>query len=95
MILEKLNFILAYRSSFIKWNIYSMYIEKVLKCFNMKKAWALSAPMVVRSLDVKRHLFRPQEDNEEILGLEVPYLSVIEALIVQDGIAFFVNLLSR
>ena len=58
-----------------------MYIEKVLKCFNMKKACTLSALMVVRSLDVKRHPFYPQEDNEEILDLEVPYLRVIEALV--------------
>ena len=36
--------------------------------------------MIVRSLDVKNDPFRPQEDNEETLGLEIPYLSAIVAL---------------
>ena len=36
--------------------------------------------MVVRSLDAKNDPFRPPEEDEEILGPEVPYLSAIEAL---------------
>jgi hypothetical protein len=36
--------------------------------------------MVIRSLDVKKDHFRPREDDEEILGPEVPYLSAIGAL---------------
>ncbi|KAL6346206.1 hypothetical protein AAG906_027956 [Vitis piasezkii] len=38
------------------------------------------SPMVVQSLDVKNDPFRPYEKDEELLGLEVPYLSVIGAL---------------
>jgi hypothetical protein len=58
----------------------STYTEKVLKHFHMDKAHPLSTPMVVRSLDVKKDPFRPQEVGEETLGPEVPYLSAIGAL---------------
>ncbi|KAI5680773.1 hypothetical protein M9H77_02000 [Catharanthus roseus] len=37
--------------------------------------------MAIRFLDTKKDPFRPQEDNEKLLGLEVPYLSAIGALI--------------
>jgi hypothetical protein len=37
--------------------------------------------MVVRSLDLKKDPFRPHDDEEEILGLEFPYLNVVGALI--------------
>ena len=47
----------------------------------MGKAHPLSTPIIIRSLDVKNGSFRPREDNEEVLGLEVPYLSAIGALI--------------
>ena len=56
------------------------YTERMLKCFNMDKAHPLSAPMVVRSLNVDNDLFLSQEDNEEILCLKVPYLSTIRAI---------------
>ena len=36
--------------------------------------------MIVQSIDVKRNHFHPKEDNKEILGPEVPYLSEIGAL---------------
>jgi hypothetical protein len=58
----------------------STYTEKVLKHFYMEKAHPLSTPMIVRSLDVKKDHFRPREDDEEILGPEVSYLSAIGAL---------------
>ena len=58
----------------------STYTEKVLKQFYMDKAHPLSTPMVGRSLDVKKDPFWPQEDDEETLGPEVPYLSAIGAL---------------
>ena len=66
----------------------------------MDKAHSLSSPMVVRSLDVKKDSFRPCEKNEELLGLEVPYLSVIGALMylvncTRPNIPFYVNLLAR
>ncbi|KAL5539885.1 hypothetical protein UlMin_042920 [Ulmus minor] len=56
--------------------------------------------MVVRSLNVEKDLFRPCEDNEEIVGPEVPYLSAIGALMylancTRPDIAFAVNLLAR
>uniref|UniRef100_A0A2N9J4G7 Reverse transcriptase Ty1/copia-type domain-containing protein n=1 Tax=Fagus sylvatica TaxID=28930 RepID=A0A2N9J4G7_FAGSY len=78
----------------------STYIEKVLKHFHMDKAHPLSTPMVVRSLDVKKDPFRPQEVGEETLGPEVPYLSAIGALMylancTRPDIAFSVNLLAR
>jgi len=75
-------------------------IMKVLKRFNMDKSHSLCTPMVVRSLDVDKDPFRPQEKDEELLGLEVPYLSVIGALMylanyTRPDIAFAVNLLAR
>ena len=66
----------------------------------MDKAHPLSTPMVGRSLDVKKDSFRPQEDDEETLGPEVPYLSAIGALMylanyIRPDIAFAINLLAR
>ena len=76
----------------------SAYTEKILKRFNMDKAYPLSTPMVVRSLDIKKDPFRPKQDNEDILGPEVPYLSAIGALLylaqcTRPDIAFAMNLL--
>ena len=56
--------------------------------------------MIVHSPEVKKDLFCPKEDNEELLGLEIPYYSVIGALMnlanyTWPDIAFLVNLLSR
>ena len=78
----------------------SSYIERLLKRFNMDKAHPLSTPMVVRSLDPQKDQFRPRESDEEILGLEVPYLNAIRALMylaqcMRPYIAFAVNLLAR
>ncbi len=66
----------------------------------MDKAHPLSIPIVVRSLDVNKDPFRPQEDNEEILGPEVTNLSAIGALIylvtiTRPYIVFSVNALAR
>ena len=66
----------------------------------MDKAHPLSSPMVVHLLDVKKDPFRPCEMGEELLGPEVPYLSVIGALLylancTRLDIAFFVKLLAR
>ena len=49
----------------------SAYVKKILKCFYMDKAHPLISPMVVRSLDVKKDPFRPCENGEKVLGLEV------------------------
>jgi hypothetical protein len=56
--------------------------------------------MVVRSLDIEKDPFRPQDEGEKILGPEVLYLSAIGALIylansTRADIAFAVNLLAR
>ena len=66
----------------------------------MDKSHPLSTPMVVRSLEVDKDSFRLNEDTEDILGLEVPYLSAIGALFylancIRPDIAFVVNLLAR
>jgi hypothetical protein len=66
----------------------------------MEKAHPLSTLMVVCSLDVKKDPFRPREDDEEILGPKVPYLSAIGALMylancTRPDIAFSINLLAR
>ena len=49
---------------------------------------------------MKKYLFYPQEDNEELLGLEVSYLNVIGALMyltncTQPDIVFYVSLLVK
>ena len=78
----------------------SSYTEKVLKRFYMDISHLLSSHMVVWSLEVTKDPFRPKEENEELLGPEVPYLSAIGALMylanyTRPDIAFLVNLLAR
>ena len=58
----------------------SIYTEKVLKCFHMDKSHPFSSLMVVRSLEVTEDLFRPKEENQELLGPEIPYLNAISTL---------------
>ena len=48
----------------------------------MDKSYPTKTPMVVRSLDVEKDPFRPREEEEEILGPHVPYLSAIGAIII-------------
>ncbi|GJY38765.1 retrovirus-related pol polyprotein from transposon TNT 1-94 [Tanacetum coccineum] len=78
----------------------SNYTEKVLKHFNMDKAKSLSTPMVGRSLNVDNDPFHPCEEDEDVLGLEVPYLSAIGALMyltncTRPDISFAFNLSAR
>ena len=66
----------------------------------MDKEHLLSFPMVVQSLDVKKDSFRPCKKSEELLGLEVPYLSVTSTLMYlvncsRPDITFSINLLAR
>ena len=66
----------------------------------MDKAHPLNSPMIVRSLEVDKDPFRPKEENEKLLGPEVPYLSAIGSLMylancTRPDIAFSVNLLAR
>ena len=56
--------------------------------------------MVVRSLEVNKNPFRLKEENEELFGPKVPYLSAIGALMylvncTRSDIAFSVNLQAR
>ena len=65
----------------------------------MYKSHLTNSPMVVRSLEVNKDSFRPKK-NEELLGLEVPYLNAIDALMylancTRPNIAFSINLLAR
>ncbi|GJW77705.1 retrovirus-related pol polyprotein from transposon TNT 1-94 [Tanacetum coccineum] len=85
------NDILVYQSN---------YTKKVLKRFNMDKAKSLSTPMVGISLNVDNDPFRPCEEDEDVLGPEVPYLNAIRALMyltnyTRPDISFAVNLLAR
>ena len=78
----------------------STYTKKILKRLYMNKAHPLTSPMVVCSLDVKNDPFRPCEKGEQLLGHEVPYLSVIGSLMylatyTRPNIVFLVNLLAR
>ena len=71
-----------------------------MKHFHIDKSHSLNCPIVVRSLKVNKDLFHHKEDNEELLGPEVSYYSVISALMYLENyirldIAFFVNLLAR
>ena len=66
----------------------------------MDKTHPLNIPMQVCTLDVKKDLFWPRDDNEELLGPELSYLSAIDALMYlannkKPDIAFSVNLLAR
>ena len=63
----------------------------------MDKSHPLSSPMVIRSLEVTKYPFPSKEENEELLGLEVPYLSALMYLAnyTRPDIAFSINLLAR
>ena len=101
--LRKTKFCLGLQIEHLKSGIFvhqSNYTEKVLKRFYMDKAHPLSSRMMIWSLNIKDDPFRPQEENEEILGPEVPYLNAIGALMYLENntrpdIAFSVNLLTR
>lgn len=57
-------------------------ITNMLKRFYMDNLHQLHTLMVVRYLEVVKDPFRPQEKNEELLGPEVSYLSVVRAIII-------------
>ena len=66
----------------------------------MDRAHSLSSPIIIRSLDLKNDTFRPCENGEELLDLEVPYLSVIGALMCLANcthlyIVFFYQFISQ
>ena len=66
----------------------------------MDNSHPLSTPMVVRLLDINTDPFRPQENDEELLGDETPYVSAIGALMylannTRQDIYFAVSLPAR
>ncbi|XP_070017210.1 secreted RxLR effector protein 161-like [Nicotiana sylvestris] len=66
----------------------------------MDNAHPLSTSMVVRSLDINKDPFQLQENDEELVGDETPYLNTIRALMylannTRPEIAFAVSLLAR
>jgi len=73
----------------------------MLEKFSMYKSYPAKALMVVRSIYLEKDVFRPsQDEGEEILGSEFPYLSLIGALMylansTSFDIAFAVNLFAR
>lgn len=75
MIIEqKINGVLIYQLS---------YVEKILNCINMDKAYPLSTLMVVQFLDPKKDPLCPKEDDREILSLKVSYLNAILLYYIQ------------
>ena len=59
----------------------SNYTQKVLRRFNVDKAKPSSTPMIVHTLDAIQDTFRLKEDEEEVLELQVSYLSATGALL--------------
>ena len=49
-----------------------VYIQNILEKLIMEKSYPSITLMVVHSLDVEKDLFRPRDDGNEILGLNVP-----------------------
>ncbi|GJW57438.1 retrovirus-related pol polyprotein from transposon TNT 1-94, partial [Tanacetum coccineum] len=75
-----------------------VHLKEEFKMKDLGKS--LSTPMVGRSLNVDNDPFRPCEEDEDVLGPEVPYLSAIGALMYLTNytrldISFAVNLLAR
>jgi hypothetical protein len=78
----------------------SVYVQKILKKFNMDKAYPTTTPMIVCALEKDKNPFKPREEGEEALGQEYPYLSAIGALMylinnTRPNIALAVNCLAR
>jgi hypothetical protein len=76
------------------------YVQKILETFNMDKAYTARTPMIVRALEKDTNPFRSNEEGEEVLGQEYPYLSAIDALKylannTRPNIAFVVYCLVR
>ena len=51
---------------------YVVYIYNILEKFIVDKSYSSITLMVVHSLDIEKDLFRPRDDGNEILGLNVP-----------------------
>jgi hypothetical protein len=78
----------------------SAYVQKILKNFNMDKAYSATTPMIIHASKKDKDPFKPREEGEEVLGQEYPYLSTIGVLMylannIRSDIAFTVNCLVR
>jgi hypothetical protein len=78
----------------------SAYIQKILEKFDMDKSYPNKTPMVVRSLEIEKDPFISRDIGKKMLGPEIPYLSVIGALMylancTRPDITFAMNLLAR
>lgn len=64
----------------------------------MDKSRPLSTPMVVRSFEFDKDLFRYKEDTQDILGPKVLYLMPFGAYVsnrIRSDITFRLNMLAR
>jgi hypothetical protein len=78
----------------------SAHVKKILKKFNMDKAYPQRTPMIVRALKKDKDPFKPKQEGEKILGAKYSYFSAIGALMylannIRPDIAFAVNCLIR
>jgi hypothetical protein len=78
----------------------SAYVQKILKKFNMDKAYSARTRMIVCALEKYKDPSKPREEGEEVLEQEYTYLSAIGALMylvnnTRPKIAFAVNCLAR
>jgi hypothetical protein len=78
----------------------SAYVQKILKKFNMNKAYSARTPMIVRALKKYKDPFKSREEEKEVLAQEYQYLSIIGAPMylannTRPNIAFIVNYLTR
>ena len=51
---------------------YVVYIQNLLEKFIVDKSYPSITLMVVHSLDIEKGLFRPRDDGNERLGLNIP-----------------------
>jgi transcription elongation factor GreA-like protein len=77
-----------------------VYVQKILKKFNMDKAYPATTRIIVCALEKDKDPFKSREEREEVLRQEYSYLSVIGALMylannTGPNIAFVMNCLTR
>lgn len=75
------------------------YTKKVLERFYLKKSHPLGTPIIVRSFEVEKDPYGLKHENE-VLGLEIPYLSSIGSLLylanfTRPNIVFSVSCFAR
>ena len=78
----------------------STYTEKILKRFYIGQITPIEHSNGGSITRCEKNIFRPWEDNEELVGPEVPYLSAIGAIMylannMRPNITFSLNFLAR